>query len=103
MALKGAEEAVGLMQVQMQGMREEKENTMKEIEKLRALMGKGKYIEQPVASQISVKLLSVHTPYQEFLLFVAHLRSIRPATTQPPSISTFLPLPFLARLATEDS
>ena len=104
MALRGAEEAVSLMQLQMQALREEKESTSQEIEKMRTLMGKGKYIEHPpIASQITVKLLSVHTPYQEFLLFVAHLRSIRPATTTPPSISTFLPLPFLARLATEDS
>lgn len=104
MALKSAEEAVGLMQVQMQALREEKDRTAEEIDNMRALMGKGKYVEHPpVASQISVKLLSVHTPYQEFLLFVAHLRSIRPATTHPPVITTFLPQPFLARLATEDS
>lgn len=36
-------------------------------------------------------------------MFVAHLRTLRPNSTQVPAMSTLLPLPFLSRLATEDT
>ncbi|KIL55815.1 hypothetical protein M378DRAFT_1040541 [Amanita muscaria Koide BX008] len=51
----------------------------------------------------SLCLLSSHTPYQDFMLFVAHFRSIYMPTPQPPSMSTLLTLPFLQRLSAEDS
>jgi len=103
-ALKGAEEAVGIMQQQMQEMQAEKEKSVKDAEQMRALMGMGKWIER--VSDISsplVRLRSSHTPYQEFLFFVAHLRNIRPSSTSLPAMSTLLPLPFLARILNEDS
>ncbi|KAL5522670.1 hypothetical protein ACEPAG_8688 [Sanghuangporus baumii] len=104
MALKGAEEAVGVMQQQMQALRDEKNRTDDEISRLRILMEKGKFVEHPpMVGTISVKLLSSHAPYQEFLQFVVHLRSMRHSTIIPPHISTLLPLPFLARLQAEDS
>ncbi|KAF5348442.1 hypothetical protein D9757_012786 [Collybiopsis confluens] len=55
------------------------------------------------ASHPSTRLLSTHVPYQEFLLFVAHLRGLHSSTSQLPTMSTLLPLPFLARLMSEDS
>lgn len=96
--LKSAEEAVASMQNQMQTLRDEKDRTDRELDK-------GKWVERerPSRSPASIKLLSSHVPYQEFLLFVAHLRQIRPVTAQPPPMATFLPLPFLARLVSEDS
>lgn len=104
MALKSAEEAVGMMQLQMQSLRDDKDRTADENSRLKALVEKGKFVEHaPITSMATLKLLSSHAPYQEFLLFVLHLRSVRPSTVHPPHISTFLPLPFLARLQTEDS
>jgi chromosome segregation ATPase len=104
LALKGAEDAVAMMQQQMQEMQVEKERSEKIAEEMGALMGKGKWVERVTeASSPLVRLRSSHTPYQEFLLFVAHLRTIRPTFTNPPAISTLLPLPFLARILAEDS
>ena len=96
--LKSAEEAVASMQGQMQTLRDEKDRTDRELDK-------GKWVERerPPRSPTPIKLLSSHVPYQEFLLFVAHLRQIRPSTPQPPPMATFLPLSFLARLVSEDS
>lgn len=103
MALKSAEEAVGMMQGQMQLLQEEKGKAEEEMAKMKALMGKGKYVEHPEPSTVSVKLLNSHSGYQEFLLFITHLRSVRPTLVQPPSMPTLLTLPFLSRLQTEDS
>lgn len=96
--LKGAEEAVASMQSQMQTLREDKDRSDRELDK-------GKWVERERSSRppAPLKLLSTHVPYQEFLLFVAHLRQIRPVTPQTPPMATFLPLPFLARLVSEDS
>lgn len=105
-ALKGAEEAVGMMQQQMQAMQAEKEEAEQKAEEARALMGKGKWVERRDSSSSitrPIRLLSSHVPYQEFLLFVAHLRSVHPTSPQPPAMTTLLPLPFLARLLNEDS
>ncbi|RDB30584.1 Rab guanine nucleotide exchange factor SEC2 [Hypsizygus marmoreus] len=105
-ALKGAEEAVGMMQHQMQALQAEKEDAERKAEEAQVTMGRGKWVERrDSASSItrSIRLLSSHLPYQEFLLFVAHLRSVHPSSPQPPAITTLLPLPFLARLLNEDS
>ncbi|KAJ2926593.1 hypothetical protein H1R20_g10505, partial [Candolleomyces eurysporus] len=104
-ALKGAEEMVGLMQVQMQALQSDKEEAESKMEEMQLIMGKGKWRERPPTIDFSkpLKLLSSHSPYQEFLLFVAHLRSIHQSSPSPPAMATLLPLPFLARLSTEDS
>lgn len=52
--------------------------------------------------QNSRHLLSTTQPYTEFLLFVAHLRSLHPASPTPPSMSTLLSLPWLSRVGVED-
>ncbi|KAF8636937.1 hypothetical protein AX17_003188 [Amanita inopinata Kibby_2008] len=104
-ALKSAEEAVGVMQHQMQTLREDKEGAERRAQEMQVSMGRGKWVEQRDGTSItrSLRLLSSHIPYQEFMLFVAHLRAIHPSTLQPPSMSTLLTLPFLQRLLTEDS
>ncbi|KAG6831410.1 hypothetical protein H0H87_005231 [Tephrocybe sp. NHM501043] len=106
-ALKSAEEAVGVMQQQMQGLQAEKEEAEKKAEESVAAMGMtiGKGLGRGSGGNLvrSIRLLSSHAPYQEFLLFVAHLRSVHPSSPQPPAMTTLLPLPFLARLLTEDS
>ena len=104
-ALKGAEEAVGVMQQQLQVLREEKELAEKKAREIQASAGKSQWTEQRDGTTItrSLRLLSSHSPYQEFLLFAAHLRSIHISTPQVPSMSTLLALPFLQRLLTEDS
>ncbi|TFK38058.1 hypothetical protein BDQ12DRAFT_683895 [Crucibulum laeve] len=105
-ALKGAEEAVGIMQQQMQALRAEKEEAEKNAQEMQALMGKGKWVqkyESPQSLTRSVRLLSTHVPYVEFLNFVSHLRSLHPTSPIPPAMPTLLQLPFLTRLSTEDS
>ncbi|PCH35356.1 hypothetical protein WOLCODRAFT_139866 [Wolfiporia cocos MD-104 SS10] len=104
-ALRGAEEVVGILQDQMQTLQSEKERAFVAVEEMRITMGKGKWVERPheQAHHIQPRLLCSHIPYQEYLAFITHLRNIRPSTQQPPAMSTLLPLPFLARLVTEDS
>jgi len=104
-ALKGAEEAVSVMQQQLQELRQEKELAEMRARDIQASAGKTQWVEQRDGVNItrSLRLLSSHSPYQEFLLFAAHLRSIHTSTPQLPSMSTLLTLPFLQRLLTEDS
>ncbi|KAH9919855.1 uncharacterized protein B0H18DRAFT_1213656 [Fomitopsis serialis] len=103
-ALHEAEEVVGMLQTQMQTLQAEKERADRRMEDMRATMGKGKWVDRVHEPSPAIRrLLSSHAPYQEYLSFIAHLRSIRPATQHPPAMSTLLPLPFLARLVTEDS
>ena len=100
---KAATDEVGFSQ--MQDLQEEKEHAERSAENMRALMGKGKWVERASMKNglVTLRLLSSHVPYQEFLLFVAHLRSVHLGSAQPPAMSTLLPLPFLTRLLTEDS
>ncbi|KAJ7634542.1 proline-rich protein [Roridomyces roridus] len=107
-ALKGAEEMVGIMQQQMQALQLAKDDAETKTRDMQAVMGKGKWVDRRSGSSGSTlaketRLLSSHLPYQEFLLFVAHLRSIHPSSMTPPAITTLLPMAFLARLSSEDS
>ncbi|KAI0631181.1 hypothetical protein C8Q77DRAFT_1061913 [Trametes polyzona] len=104
-ALRGAEEIVGVLQAQMQALQAEKEKVDRRVEDMRARMGKGKWVDRSPEGGRPHKprLLATHVPYHEFLIFVSHLRAIRPASAQPPAMSTLLPLPLLARLVAEDS
>ncbi|KAJ7734567.1 proline-rich protein [Mycena maculata] len=106
-ALKGAEEMVGMMQQQMQTLQGEKDEAEKKAREMQLVMGKGKWVDRRSGSSGALvketRLLSSHLPYQEFLLFVAHLRSVHPSSPSPPAMTTLLPMPFLARLSSEDS
>ncbi len=104
-ALKGAEEAVALMQQQMQALQADKEDADKRALSIRVSMGKGKWVERrgDGSLQRPLRLICSHIPYQEFLLFVAHLRTLHTSSPTPPTMSTLLPLPFIARLLSEDS
>ncbi|PPQ70312.1 hypothetical protein CVT24_013007 [Panaeolus cyanescens] len=104
-ALKGAEEAVQLMQAQMQNMQTEKEESEKKMQEMQIAMGKGKWVNRGNGpeQQITLKFLNSHAPFQEFIAFVGHLRVLHSTSPSPPAMSTLLPLPFLARLLTEDS
>ncbi|KAJ7359675.1 proline-rich protein [Mycena albidolilacea] len=103
-ALKGAEEMVGMMQQQMQEMQFEKDEAERKAREIAVVMGKGKWVDRRSSSLTKEKrLLSSHLPYQEFLLFVAHLRSVHPSSPSPPAMTTLLPMAFLARLSSEDS
>ncbi|KAG5723978.1 hypothetical protein E4T56_gene11269 [Termitomyces sp. T112] len=105
--LKSAEEAVSAMQQQIQLLRAEKEEAEEVAETSQAVLdmtvGKGMDKRSSKNPTPSLRLLSSHPPYQEFLLFVAHLRSVHSSSLQPPTVSSLLPQPFLARLLTEDS
>jgi hypothetical protein len=107
LALKGAEEAVATMQQQVQSLQQQKEDADKQADDMRVIVGKGKWATReptPDPSAVpALRLRSSHLPYQEFLLFIAHLRSIHTSSPSPPAVSTLLNLPFLARLLTEES
>lgn len=104
LALKGAEEAVAMMQRQMQEMQAEQEKSQQSAQDALATMGKGKWVDRTngIPSPV-VRLISTHTPYQDFLLFVGHLRSTRATSPTMPPMPSLLSLPFLARLVAEDS
>ena len=103
-ALRGAEEVVGILQTQLQTMQSDKEEAERKVQDMRVLMGKGKWVERSAGPGVSsIRLLCLHTPYIDFLQFIAHLRTIRPSTQTAPPMATLLPLPFLARLIVEDS
>jgi len=51
-----------------------------------------------------LKMMNSHVPYKnEYLGFLAHLRGLVGTTQNAPAITSLLNLPFLARLALEDS
>lgn len=102
-ALRSAEEVVGVLQAQMQALQSEKEQSERQMREMQAVMGKGKWVSRPSARSVQLRHLSSHLPYHEFLQFIAHLRSLHLSTPQVPSVTTLLPLPFLARLVSEDS
>ncbi len=97
-ALRAAEEAVQLMQQSLQQMQHDKDEAEKT---LRDMKGKNRVVDRP-DPVASLRLLNSHTPYYEFLSFISHLRSLHLPASQPPTITTLLPLPFVARLLTED-
>ncbi|KAJ7668044.1 hypothetical protein B0H17DRAFT_226391 [Mycena rosella] len=106
-ALKGAEEMVGIMQNQMQMLQAEKDEAERKAREMQVVMGKGKWVDRRSGTSgvlaKETRLLSSHLPYQEFLMFVAHLRSVHPSSSSPPAMTTLLPMAFLARLSSEDS
>ncbi|KAJ3856592.1 proline-rich protein [Lentinula lateritia] len=67
-------------------------------------LDKGKWVPSAGDLVKERKLMSSHVPYQEFLGFVGHLRGLHGQQGQAvPAMTTLLSLPFLARIATEDS
>ncbi|KAJ3888859.1 proline-rich protein [Lentinula edodes] len=67
-------------------------------------LDKGKWVPRAGDLVKQRKLMSSHVPYQEFLGFVGHLRGLHGQQGQAaPAMTTLLGLPFLARIATEDS
>ena len=104
-ALKSAEEVVQLMQTQMQTLQSDKEEAEKKTQEMELAMGKGKWVPRGDSdTAVSLRLLSAHSPYQEYMAFIAHLRVLHPTSPQQsPAMSTLLQLPFLTRLLTEDS
>ncbi|KAI6019898.1 hypothetical protein F5J12DRAFT_716586 [Pisolithus orientalis] len=103
-ALRSAEEAVKVMQSQMQALEADKTAAEREATGARITMGKGKWVERSDSEGDAPKLrfLTIHTPYAEFAALVAYLRTLRTSQLTPPTISSLLNQPFLARLNTED-
>jgi hypothetical protein len=99
-----AEDAVRLMQQELQAFQEEKEAAERSMESMRAAMGKGKWTQRPSTLPVNAHhLLTSHVSYQEFLSLVSHLRALRATNPQPPTPSSLLGLPFIARLQLEDT
>jgi len=103
-ALREAEDAVRLMQQELQALQGEKEAAERRMEGMGAAMGKGKWIERASSLPANAHhLLTSHVSYREFLSLLSHLRALRATSPQPPSISSLLGLPFIARLQLEDT
>ncbi len=103
-ALVEAEDAVKLMQQNLQAFQQEKEAAEHRMEDMRAAMGKGKWVERASSLPTNVhQLLTSHVSYHEFLSLISHLRTLRATNPQPPAIGSLLGLPLMARLQTEDT
>ncbi|KAF9517697.1 hypothetical protein BS47DRAFT_475012 [Hydnum rufescens UP504] len=105
-ALKGTEEAISLMQVRMQLLRDEKERCERETEAMHELMGKGKWVLRDRSTDVMSpppRLSASTVPHHEFLLFLSHVRALRTSGDQIPALASLLQLPFIARLQAEDS
>ncbi|KAF9653473.1 hypothetical protein BDM02DRAFT_3107336 [Thelephora ganbajun] len=103
-ALKGAEEAIANMQLHMQGLHEEKEEALRQVEELRVTVGKGKWTRRDSSMPATVPrhILNCTSQYQDFLSFVTHIRELRQKSNILPLITT-VNHPWLARLQLEDS
>lgn len=75
-----------------------------EVKELRQVVRTVDLVGVTTTSSGAMRMMNSHTPYKvEFLGFIAHLRKMLPTTPNPPLISSVLSLPFLQRLAVEDS
>ncbi|KAG9104160.1 hypothetical protein FRC07_009840, partial [Ceratobasidium sp. 392] len=105
-ALKGAEDAVKSMQLQMQQMAEARRAAETQAAEMRARMGKGKWVDRDDdrfnVDAAKRRLYSTHNVYREFAAFVAHLRGLRATNGVVPQLPTLASLPFIARLIVED-
>ncbi|KAG8831725.1 hypothetical protein FRC18_006103 [Serendipita sp. 400] len=51
-----------------------------------------------------IRMMNSHLPFKgDYLSFISHLRTLFPTTPNPPNLSSLLTLPFVQRLAIEDS
>ncbi|CAE7070298.1 unnamed protein product [Rhizoctonia solani] len=103
-ALKGAEDAIKSMQLQMQQMVDARRDAELKVAEMRARMGKGKWVEGDGELELGPRrrLYSNHTIYREFIAFVSHLRNLRANAGVMPQLSALASLPFIARLIVED-
>ncbi|CAE6447992.1 unnamed protein product [Rhizoctonia solani] len=104
-ALKGAEDAIKSMQLQMQQMVDARRDAELKVTEMRARMGKGKSgegDEELVVDGPRRRLYSNHAIYREFIAFVSHLRNLRANAGVMPQFSALTSLPFIARLIVED-
>ncbi|KAJ4489887.1 hypothetical protein J3R30DRAFT_3653420 [Lentinula aciculospora] len=82
----------------------ETEEKLVSIQQEMRKLDKGKWVPRTGDLVKERKLMSSHVPYQEFLGFVGHLRGLYGQHGQAaPAMSILLGLPFLTRIATEDS
>ena len=104
-ALKGAEEAIANMQLHMQTLHEEKEESLRQLEQMRITVGKGKWTGRDGSTPVTTvprHILNCTSQYQDFFNFVAHIRELRQKSNILPLITT-VNHPWLARLQLEDS
>jgi Rab guanine nucleotide exchange factor SEC2 len=75
-----------------------------EVKELRQVVRSIDLAGVPSVDSGALWMVNSHVPYEtEYLGFISHLRKLLPTTPNPPSITTVLSLPFLQRLAVEDS
>jgi hypothetical protein len=103
-SLVEAEDAVRLMQQELQAFQEEKDDAERSMENMRAAMGKGKWVRRASSLPANAhNLLTSHVSYQDFIALISHLRALRATSSQAPSLNSLLGLPFIARLQVEDT
>ena len=95
--LREAEEAVRVMQNQMQALMQEKE--------AEGQQRTGASTPDSARSNAGERLMKGHLAYREYCSFLAHLRQMHASNPNglPPAIATLLQLPFLSRLLNEDA
>jgi Rab guanine nucleotide exchange factor SEC2 len=88
-----------------EAMRQAKIRTEYEMEELRkVLRGVNSSDVVSLGSGGVLRMMNSHLPFKnEYLGFVAHLRGLAGSSPDMPGITSLLTLPFLARLAVEDS
>ncbi|KZS98258.1 hypothetical protein SISNIDRAFT_513466 [Sistotremastrum niveocremeum HHB9708] len=104
-ALRSAEEAVSLMQTQMQQLEAEKLQSQKMLENVTGSGHPEHSTERRNASlhlHLERRFLSDTPPFHEFNTFVNYIRRT-PFGTSQPTVQTLLSQPFLLRLVTEDT
>lgn len=85
-------------------LREERELREADLKELRAAVNSVGSTSISSSYAGAIRMMNTHPPYRdEYLSFLAHLRSLVATTPAPPPISSVLTLPFLQRLAVEDS
>jgi hypothetical protein len=108
--LEAAKLELSREETEKDALREARSRTEREMEELRRVM-RGVDISNVVSQGIGgegdggvLRMMNSHSPYKhEYLGFLTHLRGLAGTTANVPAITSLLNLPFLARLAVEDS
>src|SRR5258708_18367614 len=92
------------MQLHMQALHEDKEESLRQLEQMQITVGKGKWTGRDGSTPTNIPrhILNCTTQYQDFLNFIAHIRELRQKSNVLPLITT-VNHPWLARLQLEDS
>ena len=102
--LEVAKQQVDESRRSVEHLREERELREADLKELRTAVNSVGATSISTSYAGAMRMMNTHPPYRdEYLSFLAHLRSLVATTPTPPPIPSVLTLPFLQRLAVEDS